>query len=512
MNSTRVRPLTIASLLIAFSMAVVYFQACTSSPGRVAFESLEAQANGSVGRGDSYDGKPDEGSYYRMAPDTRCGTALALYGQIDIQGETVNAKFLDTESCMKKEERLALSQLEYDSYMRGVIGFGEGVFERKEKTPDLSQREAQLPEVWCRSSGSSETHGLDVLVRGAPATGTIWPSIAVSDSNLSPMTFHPSNALRSVKGRLVQYKGDGFQLDLDLGSQNTTGAKVTGHLIAEFGGQRFDQAVSCRTAGALDTERATAPLGCPSGFVPIASLAAYTQSDFCVAKYESKQAGALAVSQPTGAPWVNITRAEALAACQANGMQYDLISNNEWQTIARGTEMVPANWSGGAVGVGALSNGHSDGSPNLALSASADDDQSCIGTGQTCDLAQWDSQRRTFQLANGSIVWDLGGNVIEWVKDDIALDYGPRNPIALVTNLSPYSNQAKDRFGPAGDYSVQSTAPYAGLGLFEPGTAGALMRGGVWYWGPDSGVFETTLTTAVDSAQDQLGFRCVFHP
>lgn len=59
---------------------------------------------------------------------------------------------------------------------------------------------------------------------------------------------------------------------------------------------------------------------------------------------------------------------------------YSLITNAQWQTIARNIEQVSANWSGGSVGAGSLNRGHSDSAPNNALAASTDDDP-CYDTG-----------------------------------------------------------------------------------------------------------------------------------
>ena len=41
------------------------------------------------------------------------------------------------------------------------------------------------------------------------------------------------------------------------------------------------------------------------------------------------------------------------------------------------------------------------------------------GTGQSCVLvAPGIKQSRTHTLSNGEIIWDVSGNVWEWVKDD----------------------------------------------------------------------------------------------
>ena len=79
----------------------------------------------------------------------------------------------------------------------------------------------------------------------------------------------------------------------------------------------------------------------------------YTSRGFCVAKYEMKKnnnsAKAEAISQKRGMPWTRITQGQAIKACQYMGEGYDLITNEEWQTVARHIEKVTANWYGNRV-------------------------------------------------------------------------------------------------------------------------------------------------------------------
>src|SRR5690606_37302902 len=96
---------------------------------------------------------------------------------------------------------------------------------------------------------------------------------------------------------------------------------------------------------------------------------------------------------------------------------------------------------------------HSDSSPLSNLAADADDTKACSGTGQTCSNTVWHDQRRTHVLSNGEVIWDLGGNVGEWVNDDYA-DLGV-NP-AMSTAWREYNNAAvgatnRALFGPSDD-------------------------------------------------------------
>lgn len=256
---------------------------------------------------------------------------------------------------------------------------------------------------------------------------------------------------------------------------------------------------------------------CPLNYSRVPQLAGYAAQDFCVAKYEMKNVGGVATSVATGLPWVGIPRGDfsttsggAWKACKDLGAQYDLISNAQWQAIARNIESTPSNWSGGAVGSGAFSRGHTDNSPSSALAADANDNNGCVGTGETCSGVLWNFQRRTHKLSNGETIWDLGGNVWEWNRDNY-LDLGVNPAISPTweehTTLSPNN---KALFSSLGAYSsIQN------IGAVRGGTAGAVMRGGYWGNGWYAGIFSVILsypTDYVGADSSLIGFRCVFTP
>ena len=279
---------------------------------------------------------------------------------------------------------------------------------------------------------------------------------------------------------------------------------------------------------------------CPEDFVGVPSLTGYTTNSFCVMKYEAKNAGAATtgdatddtpVSQAAGTPWVSINRDSSITKCtdiDSNG-KYDLITNDEWQSVARNIELVGSNWANGSVGnAGGLSTGHSDNSPPNTLAANSDDNNACHETGDTCDGSTWHSQKRTHTLSNGEVVWDIAGNVWEWVKDsNTQTTYGSGAYMSQITSdthttsgslsggTTTTTRTAKGQFGPSGDYTDLDSTPYGGLGhgtLNNFSAVGAVVRGGERSVGDLNGAFAVSLTPTASTSSPSVGFRCVYHP
>jgi hypothetical protein len=99
------------------------------------------------------------------------------------------------------------------------------------------------------------------------------------------------------------------------------------------------------------------------------------------------------------------------SACSGCG----LITEAQWLTIAADVMSVPDNWTGGAVGSGALYSGHNDASPNNMIAASTSDTSGYTGTGNSGTS----NQRRTLKLTNGEVIWDFAGNAGEWTSGTV---------------------------------------------------------------------------------------------
>lgn len=242
--------------------------------------------------------------------------------------------------------------------------------------------------------------------------------------------------------------------------------------------------------------------GCPTNYVRVPPLAGYSTVTFCVAKYEARQSGAKAISVPTGLPWTSINRANAMTACQENGLNYDLITNSQWQAIARNIADVATNWSSGSANSGTVSKGHSDNAPANALAAEADDNLSCSGTGQTCDLLTWNSQRRIHYLSNGDIIWDFSGNISEWTSNDSTTTFAD-GYVSTYTSGPRQVSFGNDSFCGGGNCGY-------GYGYINA-AAGPIIRGGSFFVGGSvgAGVFGVDTTAASTLEHAKVGFRCV---
>lgn len=184
-----------------------------------------------------------------------------------------------------------------------------------------------------------------------------------------------------------------------------------------------------KTKGARPGTCATRTL-CPSGFVVVPGSSTYKTSDFCVMKFEAKNAGGnVPVSRAAGTPWVSVSQSDASVYARnvVGCTDCHIISEAEWMTIAQNVMNIGLNWSSGVVGSGYIFSGHTDGAPNSPLAVSDEgnpysDTLNSSGQNTYTELAnQFDfvdyiignSQRRTFNLSNGSVIWDFSGNIWE---------------------------------------------------------------------------------------------------
>ena len=297
--------------------------------------------------------------------------------------------------------------------------------------------------------------------------------------------------------------------------------------------------VSCNTESLLfklnNSQNATAPaaLACPTGFVAVTGSGTYSTSDFCVMQFEAKNDGAgNAVSTAASTPYLSIPASTAGADNDAfekcanmSEVGFDgtfaLISNDEWMTIARDIEATAANWSGGSVGSGHIPRGHSDESPfnDLAVTNPLDFyDGTGNNSGEVPGLG-WE-QRRVHILSNGSEIWDLAGNVWEWVDWDSSDSiYSPAPTGCVDGSSNTFNNEFNETIMGCSDGSAETQIyPLGGFtsaqsfGRWTGGSRGAALRGGNRLANTGAGPFSVSLFIAPMNSNSNIGFRCSYRP
>lgn len=248
----------------------------------------------------------------------------------------------------------------------------------------------------------------------------------------------------------------------------------------------------------FNQDRNSSQLGCPTGYTLVTGNPGIGTNDFCVMVYEAKNISGVATSEPNTSPWVSITALQAKTLCTNLGARFDLISNPEWMTIARDIESSASNWPSGSVGSGCLTAGN-------------------VGTNNACayingaiDFGGSRNPLASHTLSNGSVIWDLSGNVAEWVDWTLGGDFneGPTTCVAGATQLNTVSCSGLL----PDDYLPQDTSLSTAncIGNFNGGSFGAAWRGGVYSMTcTGAGLYDLAFQSPSYSAA-ALGFRCVY--
>jgi len=243
-------------------------------------------------------------------------------------------------------------------------------------------------------------------------------------------------------------------------------------------------------------------------------------------------------------PWRDISFNEgdpengygAVQACEALDEETDeydvhLTTNREWMTVARQVEQTEGNWvdtsDGSDAGVGDSNAGIYRG--NTGDSSELDVDSAGPANAESDVTESEDEEsKRTLELANGEVVWDLSSNVRQWVdveEDGTALgdnddedwrvtDSGSNtywdSDLTFVNGFSRNSggesgNDLKRELGPIDDSWGQTEG--TGYLLDDYSSPRAALRGGLWGNGDDAGVFGA-FSNNPDISYTFRGFRC----
>jgi hypothetical protein len=195
-------------------------------------------------------------------------------------------------------------------------------------------------------------------------------------------------------------------------------------------------------------------------------------------------------------------------------------------TIAMNAAGQASNWTGGSVGSGGLYIGNA----NNASEYPADPNDAngySNGTGGTManqTITYTGDERRTYTLSNGSIVWDMSGNVWQEVQRSVN-NVGDLTTTMIVPsctggggwnwcqfpNISAWSTDVTQaRIAPPN--SAWSSSQDIGQ-VYTYGSGGnqgtnAFIRGGIWRNGSPDGACALYLFWGAGSTDGGVGFRC----
>ncbi len=215
-----------------------------------------------------------------------------------------------------------------------------------------------------------------------------------------------------------------------------------------------------------------------------------------------------------------ISHNTALSYCQSIGAH--LLTNDEYMTIATNAANQSVNWSGGSVGSSYMPQGNKDNVTGAMLSGINQ-----YGTGYS-DF----HHLRTLTLSNGSVVWDISGNIWEHVQRSTMNQGDNTNTITTPTcssgtpgtwewceysgagGATPYVTTWNDSsfsaatVGPPPNSNWNSNQSIGRTWSADGATGGQVFtRGGLWDTS-SPGLFALSTTFYAVSQSSQLGFRC----
>lgn len=306
--------------------------------------------------------------------------------------------------------------------------------------------------------------------------------------------------------------------------------------------------ISVSSSGASACVSVDNRFDCPDGYIPVPRSASYTERDFCVMEYEASSehrrndrygSGSSygnnrygnnrygntgygssggrygeddgyyfdrAISRSGNDPWTEVSHGEAKEKCQNNGIGYNLITNDDWQTIAHHIESEHFNWSAGRAIVRA------DNFLNVGVALTG----AYGGSGRGGSSSRWELGKRSHILPNGEEIWDFSGGVWEFVLDT-ASGLGVRNENNKP--ISELSGENKRLFGPKSNYNSLSDRNIretpGGLGQARLSTVRDYIARGGGSSERDLGIF--AVRADIDNKRSGaslrgIGFRCIFRP
>jgi hypothetical protein len=376
---------------------------------------------------------------------------------------------------------------------------------------------------------------VDARVDAVPPDGGTVPPQILSHAEGAELTSFEETLTGTCDSTAPLMVGGGSGIEI-VSSDCTADVLTVVVAVAPVGTTAEDRTVSVENGGTLvRTLRARA--ACPLGYSGVAADPVMGTDDFCISQYEMKKGVGGAIDadgndpgggcgegwQPTwvaaavadGMPWTCISQSQAIQSCNAlggGGFEHRLITNSQWQAAARNIESVPSNWTADGV----LRQGNNGGF------CSSDDVNACYGMGLKTNRSFDTNPIARLLLRNAGPVWDLSGNVWDWVDVDgaggvVSLSGSATDMFIELDSAearefySSLSGLSEPDFAPAGSYSG-GTLSGRGLGAFYVCGGGltdqVIARGGPAWSVEKVGVFAAVFCFDNTAIHNGVGFRC----
>jgi hypothetical protein len=216
---------------------------------------LQLENSSGGGNGDYYGGKPEPGTYSRVAYSDManpCVSGPAVVEKIHVTNDSATLTKLDPTTCRTVQEEVSFNDLEYALYEPGRIGHAEGIFVKS----GLWQS-GGINEAWCRLEGSNTQTGYDVIVI-AEYTSRLF-SAKVTDSRQSSSgaitrrEFPTDQVERDVESdSRIRYRNEDFELEINLAAFNGVTGKFRSSIRYEASGIDIQTEIGCRVSGELE--------------------------------------------------------------------------------------------------------------------------------------------------------------------------------------------------------------------------------------------------------------------
>ena len=162
----------------------------------------------------------------------------------------------------------------------------------------------------------------------------------------------------------------------------------------------------------FSTKSPTVDLGskdCPPNYALIPTNPENNNPPFCVSMSEMSGSGTLAESKLGELPRVNVSREDAIGLCENLGLNYTLLRQKDWKVILNWIETNPLNYSTNQINrdnIALINTGHIQGERFIA------------SVPEQTQQVTWSQDRRTHFIFNEDVIWDMSGNLSEWLRED----------------------------------------------------------------------------------------------